>query len=96
MFSGSPRGAKASAILDSLIEAAKANKLEPGAYLKHLFETLPKAGSENAPINLLPQNIKMSDLDSQGSFCDWSDAYNYIRMNLARPSQGEESDTCNR
>lgn len=63
LFSGSPRGAKASAILYSLIETAKANKLEPGAYLKHLFENLPKARSENALISLLPQNIKMSDLD---------------------------------
>jgi transposase len=62
LFSGSPRGAKASAILYSLIETAKANKLEPGAYLKHLFENLPKARSENALISLLPQNIKMSDL----------------------------------
>ena len=63
LFSGSPRGAKASAVLYSLIETAKANELEPGAYLKHLFENLPKARSENALIGLLPQNIKMSDLD---------------------------------
>ena len=63
LFSGSPRGAKASAILYSLIETAKANMLEPGDYLKHLFENLPKAKSENALISLLPQNIKMSDLD---------------------------------
>lgn len=63
LFSGSPRGAKASAILYSLIETAKANGLEPGAYLKHLFENLPEARSENSLISLLPQNIKMSDLD---------------------------------
>ena len=63
LFSGSPRGAKASVILYSLIETAKANKLEPGTYLKHLFENLPKARSENALISLLPQNIKMSNLD---------------------------------
>ncbi len=64
LFSGSPRGAKASAVLYSLIETAKANELEPGAYLKHLFENLPKAKSEKALISLLPQNIKLSDLDS--------------------------------
>ena len=63
LFSGSPRGAKASAVLYSLIETARANELEPGAYLKRLFENLPRARSENALISLLPQNIKMSDLD---------------------------------
>jgi len=62
LFSGSPRGAKASAVLYSLIETAKANGLEPGAYLQYLFENLPEARSKEALISLLPQNIKMSDL----------------------------------
>jgi len=62
LFSGSPRGAKASATLYSLIETAKANGLEPRAYLTHLFENLPKAKSEKMINDLLPLNIKMADL----------------------------------
>ncbi len=62
LFSGSPRGANASATLYSLIETAKANALEPRSYLNHLFENLPKVKSEKDLINLLPLNIKMLDL----------------------------------
>ena len=62
LFSGSPRGAKASATLYTLIETAKANELEPRAYLTHLFENLPNAKSEKSINDLLPLNIKMSDL----------------------------------
>ena len=38
LFSGSPRGAAASATLYNLIETAKANRLEPYRYLRGLFE----------------------------------------------------------
>ncbi len=62
LFSGSPRGAHASATLYSLVETAKENKLEPWAYLNYLFEQLPLAKSEQALRNLLPQNLKMEDL----------------------------------
>jgi len=58
LFSGSPRGAHASATLYTLVETAKANKLEPWAYLNYLFEQLPLAKSEQALIDLLPQNLK--------------------------------------
>jgi transposase len=64
LFSGSPRGAHASATLYTLIETAKANKLEPWAYLSYLFEKLPTAKSEQALLALLPQNLKMEDLSS--------------------------------
>jgi len=64
LFSGSPRGAHASATLYSLIETAKANQLEPWAYLNYLFEKLPTAKSEQALLALLPQNLKMEDLGS--------------------------------
>ena len=63
LFSGSPRGAHASAILYSLIETAKANNLEPNAYFNYLFEQLPRAKSEQALIKLLPQHLKISDLN---------------------------------
>lgn len=62
LFSGSPRGADASATMYTLVESAKANSLEPWAYLNYLFEKLPVAKSEQALVALLPQNLKMDDL----------------------------------
>ena len=60
LHSGSPRGARASAMIYTLIETAKANQLEPRQYLEQLFERLPKAKTEAALIDLLPQNFKNS------------------------------------
>jgi transposase len=57
LFSGNPEGAKASAILYSLIETAKANALEPYMYLRHLFERLPFAYTAEEYKALMPQNI---------------------------------------
>lgn len=42
LFSNTPRGAKASAVLYSIVETAKANRLKPEAYLQYLFEQLPQ------------------------------------------------------
>ena len=41
----------------SLIEATKANGLEPYAYLRYLFEELPRAETVEAIEALLPGNI---------------------------------------
>ena len=60
LFSGSPRGAKASAAIYSLIETAKANGLEPYAYLRLLFERLPAASTNEARKALLPQHLDRS------------------------------------
>jgi transposase len=57
LFAGSPDGAKASATFFSLIETAKANGLEPYAYLRYIFEKLPLAQTEQDLKDLLPQNI---------------------------------------
>jgi len=54
LFSGSPRGANASATLYSLIETAKANGLEPYWYLRRLFETLPNVRTPQDLLPLLP------------------------------------------
>ena len=62
LFSGSPRGAQASATLYSLIETAKANGLEPRAYLTFLFERLPVARAPEEIDALLPQNLTIDDL----------------------------------
>jgi transposase len=57
LFAGSPDGAEASATFFSLIETAKANGLEPYAYLRHIFKKLPLAQTEQDFKKLLPQNI---------------------------------------
>ncbi|HEB70647.1 MAG TPA: hypothetical protein ENI88_13675 [Desulfobulbus sp.] len=43
LFSGTPEGAEASALLYTLIEIAKAKNLEPWAYLQYIFDRLPLA-----------------------------------------------------
>jgi len=58
LFSASPKGATASANLYSLIETAKANGLEPYAYLRKIFSALPKAISVEQIETLLPWNVK--------------------------------------
>ena len=62
LFSGSPRGAKASSAIYSLIETAKANGLEPYAYLRFLFERLPYARCEAERRALLPQHVSVEQL----------------------------------
>ena len=54
LFSASVNGAKASANLYSLIETAKANGLEPYAYLKRVFNELPNVKSFDDVDRLLP------------------------------------------
>ena len=54
LFSDSVKGVKASANLYSLIETAKANGLEPYAYLRYLFTELPKAETVDDIEALLP------------------------------------------
>ncbi len=44
-YSDTPQGAHASAVIYSVIETAKANGLEPYAYLRHMFGALPAAAS---------------------------------------------------
>ena len=62
LFSAAPSGAKASATLYSLIESAKANGLEPRAYLAFLFERLPKAETPADIAALLPQYLRAEDI----------------------------------
>lgn len=56
MFSNSVKGAKASAMLYSLIETAKANQLEPQSYLTQLFTELPNCETLEDFELLLPWN----------------------------------------
>lgn len=54
LFSDTPRGAQASALIYSLIETAKANGQEPYAWLRHVLERLPLAASAEDYEALLP------------------------------------------
>ncbi len=54
LFSNTPRGAHASAAMYSLIESAKANKLEPYHYLRFLFTKLPVITGRDELKSLLP------------------------------------------
>ena len=55
LFANTPRGAKASAIMFSIIETAKENGLNPYAYLTYIFQNAPNWDIRNDPnmINLL-------------------------------------------
>lgn len=54
LFADTVNGAKASATLYGLVESAKANGLEPYAYLRRLFERLPRATTVEDFEALLP------------------------------------------
>jgi transposase len=60
MFSATPKGARASAIIYSVIETAKENGLKPYEYLKYLLDTIPNATS-NELNSLLPWSKSIPD-----------------------------------
>ena len=60
LFANNPFGARASANLYSLVATARANGLEPSAYLNFLFENLPAAETVEALEALLPWNARSS------------------------------------
>jgi transposase len=57
LFSDTPAGAHASAKLYSIVETAKAARLEPYTYLRHIFEKLPQAITLADIEALLPWNV---------------------------------------
>jgi len=56
LFSNTPRGARSSAIIYSIIETAKENNLKPYDYLLYLFEKLPNVNTNDVAVinSLLP------------------------------------------
>jgi hypothetical protein len=64
LFAGVPKGADASAMLFSLVETAKANEIEPQAYLKFLFERFPAVQTTEEMRALMPQHVDKSLLPS--------------------------------
>lgn len=61
LFANTPKGARASAVIYSLVETAKENKLAPYAYLNYLFERLPNLEVRDADSldQLLPWNVNL-------------------------------------
>jgi len=64
LFAYDKVGAQASADLYSLVMTARANGLEPFAYLQDAFERLPAATTVAEIEALLPWNAKLADHDS--------------------------------
>lgn len=58
LFANTPQGARASAIIYSIVETAKANQLNPYYYLRYLFEKLP--------------NMDLSDKHALDQMLPWS------------------------
>ena len=71
LFSGTPEGAEASALLYSLIETAKANKLEPWAYLRYIFDRLPLGATLEDYEALLPWKCYSGEAGPAGSEGMW-------------------------
>jgi transposase len=63
LFSDSVGGAKASAMLYSIIQTACGNGLEPYAYLKHVFTHLPASQTAEQIEKLLPHKIDFKVLN---------------------------------
>ena len=67
MFAQSVKGARASAILYSLVETAKANDLEPYAWFRHVLTQRPQIEKaqleqEDSVEHLLPMNLRADEL----------------------------------
>ncbi len=62
LFSGSPRGASASAVIYSIIETAKSNSHEPYWYLRYLFDKIPCSCSDDELRSLLPNRLSPSSV----------------------------------
>ena len=58
LFSDTPKGAKAGAVYYTLIESAKANGLDPYAYLLHLCKNIADVQTVEDVEALLPWNVK--------------------------------------
>ena len=59
LFADTPQGAKASATCYSLIETAKANGLEPSAYVQYVLERIGSAKTSDQLEGLLPWNVPL-------------------------------------
>ncbi|MDT3701028.1 MAG: transposase domain-containing protein [Thermincola sp.] len=64
MFADTPKGAKASAVVYSIVETAKANNLNVFMYLVHILSTMPGAdfkGNSSIIEDFMPWSSKLPD-----------------------------------
>src|SRR5690554_2893788 len=59
LFADTRKGAEASAACYSLIETAKANNLDPQAYIKHILDHIAVADTLEKLETLLPWNVEL-------------------------------------
>jgi len=57
LFNNSPKGAYSSAVLYSLVETAKINKIEPDKYLNYIFSEIADKGDNIDLDSLMPWNV---------------------------------------
>jgi transposase len=62
LFSDTPAGAHASAVIYSLVQTVKANGLEPYTWLRRVLRDLPATKSVEEVEALLPWNLRLTDL----------------------------------
>ena len=62
LFSDTPAGAHASAVIYSLVQTAKANGVEPYAWLRRVLRDLPAAQTVEAVEALLPWNLRTPEI----------------------------------
>lgn len=77
LFCDTPKGAEASAIVYSLVESAKANGIEPFAYLQHVLLQLPYLGKTHSHQEL-------------ESLMPWA---SYIQQNFKMPNSNAYTNT---
>jgi hypothetical protein len=70
LFADTSRGACASATCYSLVETAKANSLEPSAYLQYVLERIAEADTLEALEALLPWNVDLERASKKVSQID--------------------------
>ncbi|MBT4129316.1 MAG: transposase, partial [Candidatus Marinimicrobia bacterium] len=63
LFADTSQGARASATCYSLIETAKANSLEPYAYMEHILSHIGAADTLEKIEALLPWNVPMEHVE---------------------------------
>ena len=63
LFSNTASGARASAILYSIIEKAKANALNPVKYVEHLLTEIPRRNADDALEELMRWIIRLGGDD---------------------------------
>jgi transposase len=63
LFSGSPKGAHASATLYSLVESAKLNNLDPYKYIRFILEKIPHTFDDDDFKELLPTRVSAKQID---------------------------------